>query len=252
MRNHLENKVALVTGASSGIGRATALILAREGAKVVVSDVREREGNETANEIKQRHGEALFIPADVSDADDVETLVERTVSAYGRLDCACNNAGVENSMKPTADISMKEWDKVLDINLKGVWLCMKYEIPEMLEHGGSIVNISSIAGQKGFANLAPYTASKFGIIGLTKTAALEYAKTGIRINAVCPGVIRTEMIDRVIGGDPDLEKQYVAMEPVGRMGKPEEIAESVLWLFSDASSFVTGHAMTVDGGIMAG
>ncbi len=248
----LENKVALVTGGSSGIGRACALAFAREGAKVVVADVLVRGGEETVQMIKEAGGESIFVKTDVSKTADVEALVKRAVDTYGRLDCAINNAGIEGIMAPTADYTEENWERVININLKGVWLCMKFEIPEMQKQGGgAIVNMASVAGLVGFQGMPAYCASKGGIIQLTKVAALEYAKAGIRVNAVCPGVIRTPMVERVTGGNPEAEAQFTAMEPVGRMGTPEEIAESVVWLCSDAASFVTGHPMVVDGGLVA-
>jgi len=251
MAGKLEGKVALVTGGSSGIGRATALAFAREGAQVVVADVSVEGGQETARTIKENGGQAVFIKADVSKSGDVEGLIEQAIQTYGRLDYACNNAGIEGEQASTVNCSEANWDRVINVNLKGVWLCMKYEIPHMLKQGsGAIVNMSSVAGLVGFSNAPAYTASKHGILGLTKTAALEYAKAGIRVNAVCPGVIRTMMVERVTGGDPQVEAQLTAIEPVGRMGRSEEVAEAVVWLCSDAASFVTGHAMVVDGGLV--
>ncbi len=248
----LENKVALVTGGGSGIGRACALAFAREGAKVVVADIMERGGKETVQMIKEAGGESIFVKTDVSKTADVEALVKRAVDTYGRLDCGINNAGIEGINAPTADYTEENWERVININLKGVWLCMKYEIPEMQKQGGgAIVNMASVAGLVGFQGMPAYCASKGGIIQLTKVAALEYAKSGIRVNAVCPGVIRTPMVERVTGGNPEAEAQFTAIEPVGRMGTPEEIAESVVWLCSDAASFVTGHPMVVDGGLIA-
>ena len=252
MAGRLTGKVALVTGASSGIGRASALAFAREGAKVVVSDVNIDGGQETVRLIKGNGGEAIFVKTDVSQAAEVEALVQQTVAAYGRLDCAHNNAGVEGALVTTAEYTEEEWDRVLSINLKGAWLCLKYEIALMLsQRGGSIVNTASGLGLVGLAMYPAYVASKHGVIGLTKTAALEYAKSGIRVNAVCPGVIQTPMIDRVLTRHPQLAELLTATEPVGRLGKPEEIAEAAVWLCSDAASFVTGHAMAVDGGYLA-
>ncbi len=248
----LEEKVALVTGGSSGIGRATALVFARKGAKVVVADVLTEGGEGTVSRIRDAGGQAIFVKTDVSKAADVMALVDDAVSTYGRLDCAFNNAGILGVNAPTADCTEDNWDRVIDINLKGVWLCMKYEIPQMLKQGnGAIVNTASIAGLVGSLGLPAYCASKGGIIQLTKTAALEYATKGIRINAVCPGVIRTPMVEQATGGKPELEAQFTALEPVRRMGTPEEIAEAVVWLCSDAASFVTGHPMVVDGGFVA-
>ncbi len=252
MDKQLKGKVVLVTGASSGIGRATALAFAREGAKVVVADVQVEGGEETVRIIKEAGVEAIFVKTDVSDAAEVERLINRAKETFGRLDCAHNNAGIEGITAPTADCTEENWDRIIKINLKGVWLCMKYEIPQMLKQGsGAIVNTASVAGLVGFQGLPAYCASKGGIIQLTRTAALEYATKGIRINAVCPGVIRTPMVERVTGGKPEVEAQFTALEPVGRMGTPEEIAEAVVWLCSDAASFVTGHPLVVDGGLLA-
>jgi len=252
MAGELEGKVALVTGASSGIGRESALAFAAAGARVVVSDVVVDGGEETVSEIRSAGGEATFVRADVSQTAEVEALVRQTVETYGRLDCAHNNAGIEGDMAPTAECAEANWDRTIAINLKGVWLCMKSEIRQMLRQGGgAIVNTSSAAGLVGFANLPAYVASKHGIAGLTKTAALEYAEQGIRVNAVCPGVIHTPMIDRIVNGDAETEAQFTALEPVGRMGSPAEVAQAVVWLCSDAASFVTGLAMPVDGGFVA-
>ncbi len=209
-------------------------------------------GRETVQRIRDAGGKAIFVKTDVSKAAEVMALVDNAVSTYGRLDCAFNNAGIEGITAPTADCTEENWDRVIDINLKGVWLCMKYEIPEMLKRsGGAIVNTASVAGLVGFQGSPAYCASKGGVIQLTKTTALEYATKGIRINAVCPGVIRTPMVERVTGGKPELEVQFTALEPVGRMGAPGEVAEAVLWLCSDAASFVTGHPLVVDGGFVA-
>lgn len=252
MTKQFEGKVALVTGAGSGIGRASALAFAREGAKTVVADVVVEGGEETVRMIKEAGGEALFVKTDVSKAAEVEALIQKVVETYGRLDYAHNNAGIEGTMAPTADCTEENWDRTISINLKGVWLCMKYEIPQMLKQGGgAIVNTASVAGLVGFQGLPAYAASKGGVVQLTRVAALEYAKAGIRVNAVCPGVIRTPMVERLLSGQPEAEAGFIAMEPVGRMGKPEEIAEAVVWLCSDAASFVTGHPMVVDGGLVA-
>lgn len=249
MNQQFQGKVVLVTGASSGIGRATALAFAREGAKVVVSDVTIDDGNETVQFIKKAGGEAVFVKADVAHAADVETLVQQTIATYGRLDCAHNNAGISGPLTAVADTAESKWDRVIAINLKGVWLCMKYELQHMVKQGsGAIVNTASGAGLVGIAGASAYVASKHGVLGLTKTAALEYAKQGIRVNAVCPGVIETPMVQRLIDRHPGAAEAMVAGHPIGRVGKPEEIAEAVIWLCSDAASFVTGLAMSVDGG----
>ncbi|MGH3464995.1 MAG: SDR family oxidoreductase [Kribbellaceae bacterium] len=252
MSGTLEGKVILVTGGGSGIGRASALALAREGADVVVTDLVDEGGNETLRLIEEAGGKGFFIRGDVAAAADVQRIIGEVEAHYGRLDCAFNNAGIEGSQAPTAECTEENWDRVLTVNLKGVWLCMKYEIPLMLkQHKGSIVNTASVAGLVGFQNIPAYNASKGGVIQLTKTAALEYARDGIRVNAVCPGVIRTPMVERFLAGSAEAEAQFVAMEPVGRMGTPAEIAEAVVWLCSDAASFVTGDALPVDGGLVA-
>jgi len=252
MAGRVNGKIALVTGGGSGIGRATALAFAREGAKVVIADVVVSGGEETVRLIKAAGGEAVFIKADVSKAADVEALIKKTVDTYGRLDCAFNNAGIEGEMATTVDCTEENWDRTVAIDLKGVWLCLKYEIPQMLKQGGgAIVNTASVAGLVGFSGLPAYVAAKHGVNGLTKTAALEYAKAGIRVNAVCPGVIKTPMVDRLFSSQPHAGEAIAALEPVGRLGKPEEIGEAVVWLCSDAASFVTGLPMAVDGGLVA-
>lgn len=250
MDKKFAGKVAIVTGGAFGIGKATAIEFARLGAKVAVVDW--KENHETVNAIKAAGGDAIFIPCDVADAKQVERMVQTTVSTYGRLDFAFNNAGIEGVMGNTQNCTTENWDKTLEINLKGAWLCMKYEIPEMLKAGGgAIVNCASIAGLVGFPNLPAYVASKHGLVGLTKAAALELAKSNIRVNALCPGVIKTDMIERATGGNPDIEKQYVAGQPMGRMGRPQEMAGVVAWLCSEESSFVTGQAIAADGGWVA-
>ena len=247
-----KDKVALVTGAGSGIGRAAARIFAREGAKVAAADVNRASAEETVGMIREAGGEAFGLQADVSKAAEVETMVDAVVGTYGRLDCTFNNAGIEGVLASTADYTEADWAPVIAVNLTGVWLCMKYEIPRLLETGGgAIVNTSSAAGLLGAPRMPAYVASKHGVIGLTKTAALEYAKSGVRVNAVCPGVIDTSMVGRLKERRPRMFEKIVRGEPIGRIGQPEEIAETAVWLCSDAASFVTGHAMSVDGGIVA-
>jgi NAD(P)-dependent dehydrogenase (short-subunit alcohol dehydrogenase family) len=251
MAGRVEGKVALVTGGASGIGRATALTFAREGAKLIIADMNEDGGQQTAHMIRENGGEAIFVKTDVTQATAVEALISKAVETYGRLDCAHNNAGVTQRAYPsTAEYPEDDWHRVLAVNLTGVWLCMKYEIPQMLKHeGGAIVNTASVAGLVGLAGRSAYVASKHGVVGITRTAALEYAKQGIRVNCVCPGYIRTPMVEYVLQhAGAQMEAQMVAREPIGRLGTPEEIAETVVWLCSDAASFVTGHTMTVDGG----
>jgi NAD(P)-dependent dehydrogenase (short-subunit alcohol dehydrogenase family) len=254
MPGRLDGKVALITGGASGIGRATALAFAREGAKLIIADRHEDGGQQTVHMITEQGGEATFVQVDVSRATEAAAMINTAVETYGRLDCAHNNAGV--GARPRVrlhEISEESWDRLLDINLKGVWLCMKYEIAQMLtQGGGAIVNTASIMGLVGsWSRSGAYNASKHGVVGLTKTAALEYATEGIRVNAVCPGYIRTPLIEATLASQPEMEAQIVARHPVGRMGRPEEIAEAVVWLCSDAASFVTGHTMTVDGGYVA-
>lgn len=245
----MQGKVALVTGAAYGIGRATAVAFARNGAKVVLADTSEEGGVEAAREVEKAGGQAIFVRCDVSNESDVKEVIRRTLETFGRLDYAFNNAGIEGVQGATQDCTTENWNRVMDVNLKGVWLCMKHQIPVMLKQGaGSIVNCSSIAGQIGFPGIPAYAASKHGVIGLTKAAALENARTGIRVNVVCPGVIRTPMIDRFTQGNDQARQQLEAGEPMGRMGEPEEISSAVLWLCSPGASFVTGHSLTVDGG----
>jgi NAD(P)-dependent dehydrogenase (short-subunit alcohol dehydrogenase family) len=252
MAGCVEGKVALVTGGASGIGRATALTFAREGAKLIVADMNEDGGQQTVHLITEKGGEATFVQVDVTSTSAVEALISKTMETYGRLDCAHNNAGIAGGVRArTADYPEDRWQQVIAVNLTGVWLCMKYEIPQMLHQGGgTIVNTASAAGLVGSRGTSAYVASKHGVVGLTKTAALEYAQQGIRVNCVCPGAIQTPMTDRA-WSDPARRARVIASEPVGRIGNPEEIAEAVVWLCSDAASFVTGHAMSVDGGYVA-
>jgi len=250
----VEGKVVLVTGGGSGIGRATAVKLAQEGAKVMIADYVQEGGERTVKMIKDGGGTASFVQADVSITPQVEAMVAKTVEVYGRIDGAFNNAGIEGVGRggDTVKCSEENFDRTIAINLKGVWLCMKYEIPQMLKRGGgSIVNTASAVGLVGMAGGPAYTAAKHGVVGLTRTAALEYATKNIRVNCVCPGAIRTPMLERIIDSGYVSEQDYIAGEPVARMGKPEEIADGVLWLLSDAASFVTGHPMAIDGGWVA-
>jgi NAD(P)-dependent dehydrogenase (short-subunit alcohol dehydrogenase family) len=248
----VQGKIALVTGGGSGIGRATALKLAKEGAKLMIADYVPEGGERTVRMIEEAGGEASFVAADVSVTRQVEAMVAKSVETYGRIDCAFNNAGIEGRMANTVECTEETWDRTIAINLKGVWLCMKYEIPQMLKQGGgTIVNTASIAGLVGFEGLPAYNASKGGVVQLTRTAALEFATKNIRVNCVCPGVIRTPMVERLLDNRSFTEEQLNAGEPMGRMGKPEEIAEGVLWLLSDASSFVTGHPLAIDGAWVA-
>jgi NAD(P)-dependent dehydrogenase (short-subunit alcohol dehydrogenase family) len=247
-----EGKVALVTGGGSGIGRATSLAFANEGAKVVIDDINVEGGEETLAMVKSAGGEAIFVKANVSKATEVEALVQKAIDTYGRLDYAYNNAGVGEPLKRVHKTSEDNWDRVMATNLKGVYLCMKYEIPHMLKQGkGAIVNTSSLAGLKGLSGQAAYVASKHGVVGLTKSAAIEYATLGIRINCICPGVINTPLIAPNMKDRPHVEKGYIDMEPIGRLGKPEEIASAVLWLCSDEASFAVGSIFSVDGGVVA-
>jgi len=241
-----EGKTAFITGAASGIGRATAIAFASEGARVAITDSNEAALQETATHVNASGADVLAIPCDVSKPDDVEAAVARTVETFGRIDCAFNNAGVENKATPLAEIEIAEWDRILNINLRGTFVCMKHELAQMLEQGGGvIVNTSSGAGIRGVAGGSAYAASKHAIIGMTKSAALDYAKSNVRVNAVLPGNIATPMMDRFTGGDV---QKAVDLEPVGRLGKPEEIAEAVLWMCSDLGGFVTGSSIVVDGG----
>ena len=253
MTAELQGKVGLVTGGTSGIGRDTAVLFAKAGAKVVVAGRREPQGLETIELVRATGGEGLFVKADVSKASEVETLIQKTVQRFGRLDAAFNNAGIEGVWVSLIRQSEEDWDRTIDINLKGVWLCLKYEIRQMLKQGGggAIVNMASIQGLVGSAGAAAYTASKHGVIGLTKTAALETARSGIRINAVCPAAIETPMAERIFGA-PEVHKFVLGCHPIGRFGKPAEIAEAVIWMCSDRASFMTGQSLVLDGGFLAG
>ena len=252
MATQLQDKVILVTGGGSGIGRATSALLARQGAKVMIADYVPESAERTVKIIKDAGGEASCVAADVSVTKQVEMMVAKTVETYGRLDGAFNNAGIEGKMADTIAYPEDVFDRVIAINLKGVWLCMKYEIPQLLKHGGgAIVNTASGAGLVGVGQLSAYNASKHGVVGLTKTAALEFAQKNIRVNCVCPGLINTPMVARMIDSGGMNEQEFLAAEPVGRMGRPEEIGEGVVWLLSDAASFVTGHSLSIDGGYVA-
>lgn len=244
--NRFNGKVAFVTGAASGIGRATAIAFAAEGARVAILDRTDDALRDTADAIRNAGGEVLVIACDVSKPEQVEAAVARTVETFGRLDVAFNNAGVENKAAPVAEIELDEWDRILDINLRGTFVCMKHELAQMARQGGGVViNTSSGAGVRGVAGGAAYAASKHAIIGLTKSAALDYAKSNIRVNAILPGNIETPMMDRFTGGDI---QKAIDLEPVGRLGKPEEIADAVLWMSADLGAFVTGASISVDGG----
>lgn len=253
MAGRLEDKVGLVTGGASGIGRATAMAFARAGAKVVLADLAVDGGEEVVSLIKEAGGEAILVRCHVSKTAEVDSMINKAVETYGRLDYAFNNAGIEGDIAPVPECTEENWDRVIAVNLKGVWLCMKYEIRQMLKQGrGAIVNMSSVSGLAGDPDHPAYGASKHGASGLTKTAALEYGRADIRVNAVCPAAIRTPMIERTLQAQPELSWQSLASgHPMGRIGEPEEVAEAVLWLCSDAASFVTGHLLVLDGGLVA-
>jgi NAD(P)-dependent dehydrogenase (short-subunit alcohol dehydrogenase family) len=253
MKERLKDKVALVTGGSSGIGRAAALVFAREGSKVVIVDVNVVGGEETVKMIKEAGGRAFIEKADVTHEAEVEGAIHKAIKTYGQLNCAFNNAGGGGEMTPLIECTKENWDYVINVHLTGVWLCMKYEIPEMLKQGGgAIVNTASIFGLVGEnVGLSAYIAAKHGVVGLTKAAAMEYAKANIRVNAVCPGTTRTPSIARFREVDPQSEERMIQLHPIGRLGDPFEVAEVAVWLCSDAASFVTGHAMAVDGGYTA-
>jgi NAD(P)-dependent dehydrogenase (short-subunit alcohol dehydrogenase family) len=242
------DKVAFVTGAGGGIGQATAVAFAKHGASVAVADLSADMVSGTVRMIEQHGGKALALTCDVTSEEDVKTALQQTVEAFGRLDYALNNAGIEQPLTPAADIADDDWTRILDVNTRGVFLCMKHEIPLMLGNGGAIVNTSSGAGVIGIAGQAAYAASKHAVIGLTKSAALDYASTGVRVNAICPGIIETPMMDRFTGGTDAGRQRVIDQEPIGRMGRPEEIAAAVMWLCSDLAAFTIGHALVVDGG----
>lgn len=250
----MKDRVAIITGAATGIGRETAAAFARKGADVVVTDINEEQLDETKKLLeREEETKVLSILADVSDEDDVRNMVNQTMEEFGRLDFACNNAGIGGESATTGEYSIEGWDKVLNINLRGQFMCMKYEIESMLENGsGSIVNISSILGHVGFAEAPAYVAAKHGLLGLTKTAAIEYASRGLRVNAVCPGFIETPMLEAAgLTTDEQKKQQLVSLHPMGRLGKPVEIADAIVWLASDEASFVTGQSLLVDGGYVA-
>ena len=246
----LENKVALVTGGTSGIGRATAIALAATGAKVVFSGRRKEEGEKTAALIRDAGAECLFVRSDVSNESDVKALVQKTIEAYGQLDCAFNNAGIDPPSKSLHEQSIEDFDKLMSINVRGLFLSMKYELQQMVSQGsGVIVNNSSIGGLIGFPGLSPYIASKHAVMGLTRSASLDYAKQGIRINAVNPGIIATDMIDRLVDETGGTSDDLISSIPMGRMGQAEEIAQAVIFLCSDAASYITGQPLVIDGGL---
>ncbi len=247
-----DGKVALVTGGGRGIGLATALAFGREGAKVVIGNRDAKQGEAAVREIEKAGGTATFLRTDVEDEAQIKALVDHAVKTYGKLDIAFNNSGVDGTFAPLHEQTDENYRKVMDVNVRGVWLSLKYEIAAMLKSGGgSIINTTSVAGSLGFPNGSIYVASKHAVVGLTKTAALEQAKAGIRVNCVSPAGIDTEMLNRVIGDDEQARAGFAEMHPVGRIGRPEEIASAVLWLAADESSFVTGHDLLVDGGMTA-
>ena len=253
MTTELRGKVGIVTGGTSGIGRDAAVLFAKAGAKVVVAGRREAEGKETIDLVRAAGGDGLFVKTDVSQAADVQALVQKTVEKFGRVDVAFNNAGIEGNWLPIAEQSEEDWDRTIAINLKGTWLCLKYEIQQMLKQGsgGAIVNMASVSGLIGSAGAATYCASKHGVMALTKSAALENARNGIRVNSVCPAVIETPMGERIFGA-PEMKKYALGLHPIGRFGTPMEIAEAVVWMCSDRASFMTGQSLVLDGGFLAG
>jgi len=252
MTKQFSGKVALVTGGASGLGRVSALALAHEGARLVVADVAVDEGEATVQLIAEAGGQAIFVKADVTRSDEVAAMVQATLQAFGRLDFALNNAGIDGVRARTAKYPEEVWHQVINLNLTGVFLCLKHELRVMVEQGsGVIINMASVAGVTGFPGHAAYTASKHGVIGLTKTAALDYAKAGIRVNAICPAYTRTPMLSRMLEQKPDLETKLISRVPLRRLGTAEEIAQAVIYLFSDAAAFITGHSLVLDGGIVA-
>ena len=253
MTGQLQDKVVIVTGAGSGLGQAAATAVAQQGGKVVVAEINPDSGRQTVAAIEQAGGQATFIKTDIAHGEQVQAMVKHTLQTYGRLDCAYNNAGVDNLHAPLGEFDVNEWDRVLGVNLRGTMLCMRYEIPAMLDNGGgAIVNCASVAGLIGTPISPAYTTSKHAVVGLTRSAALDYAMKNIRVNAICPGVVHTPLADAYIKEHPDAEAQVNAQSPMGRMGKPSEIAAAVVWLCSDASSYVNGAALAVDGGWTAG
>jgi NAD(P)-dependent dehydrogenase (short-subunit alcohol dehydrogenase family) len=254
MLKRLENRVALVTGASSGIGRAASVAFAIAGAKVVLASRNEESSLQTLRMVEDCGGEGIFVRTDVSVAADVENMINKTLATYGQINCAFNNAGIGGPVGPLFQFTEQDFDQVININLKGVWLCMKHELSAMLAHGGGcIVNMSSVGGVLGAAGIGIYAASKHGVIGLTKVAAIEYARAGVRVNVVCPSVIdHTLIIDQLKVTHPDMYDYLRATHPIGRLGDPEEVANAVVWLCSDEASFITGASLPVDGGTMAG
>jgi NAD(P)-dependent dehydrogenase (short-subunit alcohol dehydrogenase family) len=253
MTRDLHGKVAIVTGGTSGIGRESAVLFAKAGAKVVVAGRRETEGEETIDLLRAAGGDGLFVKTDVAKSADVQALVQKTVEKFGSVDIAFNNAGIEGNWVPIVEQSEEDWDRTIDINVKGVWLCLKYEIQQMTKQGGggAIVNMASVAGFIGAVGAATYCASKHAVMGLTKSASLETARNGIRVNSICPGIIETPMGERLFGA-PEVTKWALGFYPLGRFGKPMEIAEAVLWMCSDRSSFMTGQSLILDGGFLAG
>ena len=253
MMERFRDKVVLITGASSGIGKVSALKYAQEGAKVIIADVSKEEGQSAVEEIRKSSAESDFIQCDVADAGSVKEMIRQAISKFGRIDIAVNNAGIGGPSAHTADYPDEEWQKVITVNLSGVYLCMKYELQEMVKaKKGNIVNMASVLGKVGFMGSAAYVASKHGVVGLTETAAIEYAPLGIRINALCPGFIYTPMLENAgLAHDDKLHQAITNMHAMKRMGKPEEVADALLWLSSDEATFVTGHSLAVDGGFLA-